>query len=49
MWRLFLIIVLILNMILILCQSYKIKILENKLQQAYNDAIKELNKNRNGE
>lgn len=49
MWRLFLIIVLILNMILILYQRHIIKILENKLQQAYNDAIKELNKNRNGE
>ena len=46
--KIILIVILLLNMIVILFQQYVIKTFENKLHQAYNDAIKEINKNRNG-
>lgn len=42
--KIILIVILLLNMIVILLQYIEIKTLENKLQQAYNDTIKELNK-----
>lgn len=43
------ILLLIVNMILIICQQAKINELEDELQQAREDAIKEINKLRNGE
>lgn len=43
------ILLLFLNMILIICQQAKINELEDELQQAREDAIKEINKLRNGE
>lgn len=45
--KIILIVILLLNMIVIILQRFEIKTLENKLQQAYNDTIKELNKNKN--
>ena len=40
---------LLLNMAVIIIQSAKIDVLEEKLHQARKDAIKEINKLRNGE
>ena len=43
------ILLLIFNMVIIICQQAKISTLMEELQQAREDAIKEINKLRNGE
>ena len=47
--KIFIILLLMLNIVIIVCQQAKINELLEDLQQAREDAIKEINKLRNGE